>query len=76
MPDQTVTTPAARVIGVFGGVRETARLLGISSSTVSRWQKPRDEGGTGGKIPTKHQSILLLLAGERGLKLEAADLIA
>lgn len=71
-----VKTPAARVISVMGGVRETARALGISSSTVSRWQKPRDEGGTGGRVPTKHQAKLLDIARDRGVELTPAQLIA
>lgn len=73
---QETTTPAARVIKAFGGVRETARVLEISSSTVSRWQKEREEGGTGGRVPTKHQSALLKHSAERGLGLTPADLIA
>jgi transposase len=75
MEGTPITTPAARVIKAFSGVRETARILGISSSTVSRWQKPRDEGGTGGRIPTKHQTALLKEAQERGVELTPADLI-
>lgn len=69
-------TPADRVIAAFKGVRATARVLNISSSTVSRWQKERDEGGTGGRVPTKHQATILRIAGERGLELTAEELIA
>lgn len=68
-------TPAAKVISRFGGVRETARCLNVSSSTVSRWQKARAEGGTGGCVPTKHQKSLLELAKARGIELTPADLI-
>lgn len=68
-------TPAARVIGAFGGVRNTARILNLSSSTVSRWQKDRDEGGTGGRVPTKRQGQILEYAREKGIALEPADLI-
>ena len=71
-----VQTPAARVIKAFDGVRQTARILGISSSTVSRWQKPREEGGTGGRVPTKHQSAVLKHSEDKGLGLTPADLIA
>lgn len=76
MSQDSNTTPAARVIRAFGGVRETARMLGISSSTVSRWQREREEGGTGGRVPTKHQSALLKHSEDRGLGLRAEDLIA
>lgn len=76
MTQETVATPASRVIKAFGGVRETARVLDISSSTVSRWQKDREEGGTGGRVPTKHQSAVLKHSEDRGLGLTPADLIA
>lgn len=73
---QTPATPAARVIKAFGGVRETARVLDISSSTVSRWQKPREEGGTGGRVPTKHQAKVLEHSAAKGFGLTADQLIA
>ena len=73
---QETKTPADRVIAAFQGVRATARVLNISSSTVSRWQKDRDEGGTGGRVPTKHQAKILSEARERGLTLTAEELIA
>jgi hypothetical protein len=69
-------TPAQKVIAVFGGVRATARILGRNGSTVSRWQKPRAEGGTGGRIPTSAQGPLLEHARSHGLPLTADDLIA
>lgn len=70
------TTPAQKVISIFGGVRATARILGRNGSTVSRWQKPRAEGGTGGRIPTSAQGPLLEHARANGLPLTADDLIA
>jgi len=69
-------SPAQKVIAVFGGVRATARILGRNGSTVSRWQKPRAEGGTGGRIPTSAQGPLLEHARANGLPLTADDLIA
>jgi len=68
-------TPATRVIKAFGGVRETARILGLSSSTVSRWQISRELGGTGGRIPTKRQGQVLDYAREKGIALTAEQLI-
>lgn len=68
-------TPASRVISAFGGVRATARILDVASSTVSRWQKAREHGGTGGKVPTKHMREVLDEAKRRGLHLSAEDLI-
>lgn len=70
-----VTTPAARVIKALGGVRATARIINRNSSTVSRWQKSREQGGTGGRVPTSAQGKLLEYAREHGIALSAEDLI-
>lgn len=68
-------TPADRVIGAFGGVRATARALGRNPSSISRWRKSRAEGGTGGRVPSTLQSVILLGAKAAGLSLTAEDLI-
>ena len=68
-------TPADRVIAAFQGVRATARALGRNPSSISRWRKPRDEGGTGGRVPSALQSEILDAAKKAGLKLSAEDLI-
>lgn len=68
-------TPAQTVIRMFGGVRATARIIGRSSSTVSRWQKPRAEGGTDGRVPSTSQKKLLDYAQAHGLPLTAEQLI-
>lgn len=70
-----VTTPAERVIDAFRGVRATARALGRNPSSISRWRKPRDEGGTGGRVPSSLQAEVLQKAREAGIPLTAADLI-
>lgn len=57
-------TPAALIIQKFGGVRPTARALSINPSTVCRWGKSRDDGGTGGLIPQKHFKQILRLLGK------------
>ena len=69
-------TPAQRVIAAFGGVRPTARIIGRSSSSVSRWQKPRAEGGTDGRIPASLQGKVLAYAVANGIPLTADQLIA
>lgn len=69
-------SPAARVITAFGGVRATARIIGRNSSTISRWLKPRAEGGTGGLIPSNLQKSILDHAAAQGMKITAVDLIA
>ena len=38
------STPAEIVINKLGGVRETARLLDRSPSSIVRWQKAKHEG--------------------------------
>jgi DNA-binding transcriptional regulator YdaS (Cro superfamily) len=66
----TTKTPASVVIDTFGGVRKTARLLGLSPGAVSRWQT-RD----GGAVPGKHHVALLLAAKSARLKLTPNDLV-
>lgn len=68
-------TPAEKVITAFGGVRATARLLALNSSSVSRWRMPAEKRGLDGRVPSIHQGVILRLARERGLDLSAADLI-
>lgn len=69
------STPAERVIQAFHGVRATARALGRNPSSISRWRKSREEGGTGGRVPSNIQESVLVLARERGVALTAEDLI-
>lgn len=69
------TTPAETVITLFGGVRPLARELGRNPSNVSRWRKPKNEGGTGGSVPTAMQGKILAIARRRGLELTAEQLI-
>ena len=71
----TDTSPADKVISLFGGVRPLARVLGRNPSSVTRWRKPRAEGGTGGAVPSALQGRVLALAKARGLPLAAEDLI-
>lgn len=69
------STPADKVIDAFRGVRATARALGRNPSSISRWRKPVDEGGTGGRVPGNLQAAILEKAKAAGLKLSAEDLI-
>lgn len=69
------TTPAEKVITLFGGVRPLARELGRNPSSVLRWRRPKSEGGTGGAVPSAMQGRVLALAKARGLPLSAEDLI-
>lgn len=68
-------TPADKVIAAFGGVRATARALGINSSSVSRWRMPASRRGLDGRVPSIHQAAILRLAKQSGLHITAEDLI-
>lgn len=45
--------PAASVIALLGGPKQTAIITGKTENWVSRWPRPEKRGGTGGKIPYK-----------------------
>lgn len=60
-------TPAQYVIYVFKGVRATARAVGRTPSSVSKWQK--------GRIPSGAHRKILDVARERGLDLTPDDLV-
>jgi hypothetical protein len=73
--DPLPDTPADKCIEAFGGVRALARALERNPSSVVRWRRPRDEGGSSGAVPSSLQGRILALAQERGLPLTAEDLI-
>ena len=68
-------TPADRCIEAFGGVRALARALERNPSSVVRWRKPKDEGGSAGAVSSALQGRILAIAQARGLSLTAEDLI-
>lgn len=68
-------TPAQYVIRVFKGVRSTARILGRSPSSVSKWTKPKSSRGTEGKVPGPAQHIIIKKAQELKLDITANDLL-
>ena len=69
-------TPAEYVVHVFGGVRKAGRALGRSGGAVSNWNKSQKNGGCGGLIPTRMQSIVLQIAKIQGLDITTEDLIS
>jgi hypothetical protein len=71
----TPTTPADKCIQAFGGVRTLAKLLGRNASSISRWRKSKEEGGTGGCVPSALQNRVLTLAKAHNVSLSAEDLI-
>lgn len=60
-------TPAQYVIYVFKGVRATARAVGRTPSSVSKWQKAR--------IPSAAHRRILDIAKEKDLDIQPQDLI-
>lgn len=68
-------TPAQYVIRVFKGVRATARVLGRSPSSVSKWTKPKSARGTDGQIPGTAQRTIIEKARELRLDITANDLL-
>jgi len=60
--------PAERVIRRFGGQSALAQLLGKRQSTVEHWAQT-------GHVPAQWHQVLLALARQRGIILEARDFV-
>ena len=58
-----------RIVEGFGGQTALAALVGVNQSAVAYWVKK-------GAIPTKWHSQILALAMDKGIELEASDLVA
>lgn len=67
-------SPAAEIIDLCGGVRATARILGLNPSAVSRWAMPPEKKGTGGVVPQRHWAAILDHAKQQKLKITLRDL--
>ena len=67
--------PANRIIDALGGPSKVALIAGVHRTRVSNWKRPREAGGTGGRIPQSHIPILLRAALERGVALSADDFL-
>ena len=61
-------TVAGRVIEKFGGQSSLARALDIKQSTVSHWAKT-------GTVPARWHSKIIQAAADKGLSVEAGDLV-
>ena len=73
--DPDPETPADKCIAAFGGIRSLARALDRNPSSIVRWRRSKDEGGSAGAVPSGLQGRILALAQERGLGITAEDLI-
>lgn len=67
--------PAQTIIGKLGGPSAVAEVVGVHRTRVSNWQRPREKGGTGGRIPQNHIPVLLDFARARDVPLTAADFL-
>ncbi len=61
--------PAERIIARFGGQSALARLLGRRQSTIQHWART-------GIIPAQWHRVLMTLARERGVIVEARDFVS
>lgn len=66
-------TPARTVIAKLGGEAAVASIAGTAITAPYRWQAPKERGGTGGVIPTRHQKNLLEYARGAGIDLTPGD---
>lgn len=66
-------TQAERIIEKFGGKSAFRERFKVSASRLYRWITPKAKGGTGGRIPPKHQQKLLDAAREEGIDLSPDD---
>lgn len=64
--------PAASVIRVLGGAAVVGGIVGIGRTQVWKWTQPKSRGGTGGLVPSEHQSPLLRWAIENNKPLTPA----
>lgn len=70
---RVMSTPAEIIINKCGGPDATAALLGLHRISVLRWDYPKERGGSGGLIPTRHQNTLLRKARKKGIDISPSD---
>lgn len=68
-----MTTAAEKIIAKLGGPKAVAAIARVDVSAVHRWGYPRERGGTGGRIPSRHQQQLLDHARANGIDLSPSD---
>lgn len=65
---------ASVIVSKFGGAYSLSELIGLDVSQIYRWTYSKERtGGTGGKIPSKYQEVLLNKAKEVGVELKPDD---
>ena len=67
--------PASTIIAKLGGVGKVAEIVGVHRVRVSNWKRPKDVGGTGGRVPQSHHVALLQAAEQLGVAMTPADFL-
>lgn len=64
---------AQDVIKKFGSISALAEAIGKNRSTVWRWTQPKENLGTGGKVPSSAMDDVMRAAEERGIQITYGD---
>jgi hypothetical protein len=67
--------PASTIVHKLGGPNRVAAIVGVHRTRVSNWMRPKERGGTGGRIPQRHHLVILEAANARGLGITAENLL-
>ncbi len=65
--------PAKDIINRIGGVKSTASVCNVGYRNVYKWTYPKENGGTGGYIPSHHAKTLLTYAIQNNIDVKAED---
>lgn len=67
--------PADSIITKLGGPSAVAGIVGIHRTRVSNWKRPKESGGTGGRIPQGYHRALLDYALKMSVALTADEFL-
>ena len=65
--------PATTLIAKLGGVKVVSQITGTALTAPYRWQQPREKGGTNGRIPQAHISVLIVYARQNEIAISLED---
>lgn len=51
--------PASSIITLLGGSTKVASICGVHRTRPWKWTQPKEDGGTGGLIPTKYAEKII-----------------
>jgi hypothetical protein len=68
--------PAQTVVRILGGIGNTSIAANVHRTRVNRWLLPKENGGTGGLVPSRHHQPLLDWAKENGRPLKPEHFFA